>query len=82
MDEEVLWMDHHEWESCFREGVENLIEFIGDEGDERSLWVSPINLVVKTEKKKFRLSFACYGVDEETLEKNIFWIENLNIYIK
>jgi len=55
---------------------------INEEKREENIWVSPINLVMSKEKKDFRLSFQCFGVEEGDSAKIIFWVENLNLYVK
>ena len=80
LDDEILWLDHHDWE----DSIENLInslklhEFIADSEDQaEKTWISPINVIIKSDKNEFSINFVSQGN-----EKNLFWIDNFNIYIK
>lgn len=48
--------------------------------DDEQMWVSPINVVIKSDKKQFSLDFIVNGIED--ISKTLFWIENINIYIK
>lgn len=79
-NQEIIWIDHQEWPGFYNISREFHFFYKDDCEDEEQMWVSPINVIIRNDKKQFNLDFIVNGIED--ISKTLFWIENINIYIK